>query len=145
MMWNKNQILRCSELIRQSDEITNTKKLAQLYTRENWRRQTCLPAYLFRIYTHTQVRETTCSCDVSSPTRPDCCCCCYLHHHDLLRRKFLFTPQKKSHFLVDFTSRGGPLITKLFHRFEASQSRHESITMIRLEFTSKGLEMDSKF
>jgi hypothetical protein len=39
----------------------------------------------------------------------------------------------------------GPLITKLFHRFEASQSRHESITMIRLEFTSKDLEMDSRF
>jgi hypothetical protein len=37
------------------------------------------------------------------------------------------------------------LITKLFHRFEASQSRHESITMIRLEFTTKDLEMDSRF
>lgn len=97
MMWNKNQILRCSELIRQSDENTNKKKLAQLYTRENWRRQTCLPACLFRIYTHTQVRETTCCCDVSNPTRPDCCCCCcYVHHHHLLHRKFLLPPKNKN-------------------------------------------------
>jgi len=60
-------------------------------------------------------------------------------------QEVLVTPKKKSHFLADFTSRGGPLITKLFHRIEASQSRHESITMIRLEFTSKDLEMDSRF
>jgi len=60
-------------------------------------------------------------------------------------QEVLVTPKKKIPLPRRLHLMRGPLITKLFHRFEASQSRHESITMIRLDFTSKDLEMDSKF